>query len=352
MPPARTHPDRPPPTDLAREKYASAPPRLGPIQRVKTDVLDVAYVAQGPADGETVLLLHGFPYDIHSYEHVAPMLAEAGLRVIVPFLRGHGPTRSLGGSAARSGEQAALGVDVIELLAALGVDSAVLAGYDWGARAACVAAALWPTRCTGLVAVNSYLVQDLTAATQPLPPAVEAGFWYLWYFCTVRGENALRTNARGIAAVIWAHNPPAWDFDEQTLARTAEAFDNPDYADVVLHSYRHRLGLAGGHPRYAAVQAALSALPAITVPAVTLDGLADGNSPATEASAAAAHFAGPRVHRHVPNAGHNLPQEAPQAFADAVHETLALSRTSLTKGPHPLHTDASAAADRPSRAAD
>jgi pimeloyl-ACP methyl ester carboxylesterase len=299
---------------------------MGPIQRVRTDVLDVAYVALGPADGQAVLLLHGFPYDIHSYDTVASLLSQGEMRVIVPFLRGHGATRSLGDSAARSGEQAALGSDVIELLDALGIDSAVLAGYDWGARAACVVAALWPARCTGLVSVNSYLIQDLTAANQPLSPALEAGFWYFWYFATVRGENALRANPRGIAEVIWLRNSPAWTFDEQTLARTAEAFDNADYADVVLHSYRHRLGLAGGHPRYARVQAALSALPVITVPAVTLDGLADGNFPATDAGVAAAHFTGPRVHRHVANAGHNLPQEAPHAFADAVREVLDLAR--------------------------
>ncbi|KRF46454.1 alpha/beta hydrolase [Terrabacter sp. Soil811] len=299
---------------------------MGPVHRVKTEVLDVAYVTVGPAEGQAVMLLHGFPYDVHSYERVAPLLAQAGLRVIVPYLRGHGATRSLGGSAARSGEQAALGSDVIELLDALGIDSAVLAGYDWGARAACVAAALWPSRCTGLVSVNSYLIQDLTAANQPLPAALEAGFWYFWYFATVRGENALRSNPRGIAEVIWLRNSPAWNFDEQTLARAAEAFDNADYADVVLHSYRHRLGLAGGHPRYAAVQAALTALPVITVPTVTIDGLADGNFPATDAGVAAAHFTGPRVHMHVADAGHNLPQEAPHAFADAVREVLDLAR--------------------------
>ncbi|MHA3837286.1 alpha/beta fold hydrolase [Terrabacter sp. AAH1] len=293
---------------------------------MRTTVLDVAYVEQGPAEGPPVVLLHGFPYDIHSYETVAPKLAQAGMRVIVPFLRGHGATQSLGDSAARSGEQAALGTDVLELLDALGIDSAVLAGYDWGARAACVVAALWPARCTGLVSVNSYLIQDLTSANQPLPPVLEAGFWYFWYFATVRGENALRADPRGIAEVIWLRNSPAWNFDEQTLARTAEAFDNADYADVVLHSYRHRLGLAGGHPRYASVQTALSALPVISVPAVTLDGLADGNFPATDEGAAAGHFTGPRVHRHVANAGHNLPQEAPHAFAEAVREVLGLAR--------------------------
>ena len=314
------------PTDVVREGRGSLP-RMGPVRRTRTDLLDIAYVALGPAAGQAVVLLHGFPYDIHSYEDVAPLLAQAGLRVIVPYLRGHGPTRSLGDSAARSGEQAALGTDVVALLDALGIDAAVFAGYDWGARAACVVAALWPERCTGLVSVNSYLVQDLGTATRPLPPALEAGFWYFWYFSTVRGENALRTDARGIADVIWARNSPAWSYDDQILARTAAAFDNPDYADVVLHSYRHRLGLAGGHPRYADTQAALGALPVIPVPAVTLDGLADGNFPAAEASAAAPHFTGPRRHLHVPDAGHNLPQEAPHAFADAVLQVLRLADT-------------------------
>ena len=315
-------------TRTGAERVGREPlPRMGPVLRTRTDVLEVAYVAQGPPDGQAVILLHGFPYDIHSYEGVAPLLAQAGLRVVVPYLRGHGPTRSLGDSAARSGEQAALGTDVVALLDALEIDAAVLAGYDWGARAACVAAALWPDRCTGLVSVNSYLIQDLSTATRPLPPALEAGFWYFWYFSTVRGENALRTDARRIADVIWARNSPAWRYDDQILARTAEAFDNPDYADVVLHSYRHRLGLAGGHPRYADTQAALGVLPAIPVPAVTLDGLADGNFPAAEASAAAPHFTGPRRHLHVPDAGHNLPQEAPPAFADAVLQVLRLADT-------------------------
>jgi pimeloyl-ACP methyl ester carboxylesterase len=252
-------------------------------------------------------------------------LAGKGLRVIAPYLRGHGPTRSLGSSSARSGEQAALGADVVELMDALEIDRAVVAGYDWGGRAACVVAALWPERCTGLVSVNSYLIQDLRTAMEPLRPDIDAGLWYFWYFATVRGERGLRRDARGIAEVIWRRNSPAWNFDDALLDRAAEAFDNPDFVDVVLHSYRHRLGLAAGHPAYEHLQERLSAIPPVAVPSVTLDGLADGNFPAADAGATASHFARDRVHHHVPAAGHNLPQEAPAAFADAVEEVLVLA---------------------------
>ena len=300
-------------------------PVLEPVRTVDTDTLRIGYVDVGPADGDVVLLLHGFPYDIHSYVEVVPALARAGLRVITPYLRGHGPTRSRGSSAARSGEQAALGRDVIELMDALGIARAVFAGYDWGGRAGCVAAALWAERCTGLVSVNGYLIQDIAAAGTPLRPDLEAGFWYFWYFSTARGRAGLQADARGIAEVIWRRNSPAWAFDDAILDRAAQSFGNPDYVDVVIHSYRHRLGLAEGHPSYAHLQERLAALPPITVPAVTLDGLADGNFPATDGSASAAHFTGPRAHHQVSGVGHNLPQEAPTAFADAVLEVLDLA---------------------------
>jgi pimeloyl-ACP methyl ester carboxylesterase len=208
---------------------------------------------------------------------------------------------------------------------ALDIHRGVFAGYDWGARAGCVAAALWPARCTGLVSVNGYLVQDLTAATTPGPPDLEAGFGYFWYFETERGEAGLRSNARGIAAVIWRRNSPSWSFDDLMLDRAAQAFDHPDYVETVIHSCRHRLGLVPGQIEYAELQQRLSALPPITVPAVTLDGLSDGNFPATDGPASAGHFSGPRVHHQVTSAGHNLPQEAPGAFADAVREVLALA---------------------------
>lgn len=304
---------------------ATALPRLGPVRMATCRTLKVGYIEDGPADGPVAFLLHGFPYDIHSFIEVIPRLSAAGVRVVVPYLRGHGPTRSLGSDAACSGEQAALGADLIELMDALDVDRGVFAGYDWGGRAGCVAAALWPERCTALVSVNGYLIQDIAAAATPIRPDLEAGFWYFWYFATARSEAGLRANARDIADVIWRRNSPSWSYGEAMLDRAAEAFANRDYVDIVLQSYRHRLGLSAGNPAYADLQAQLSTLPPITVPAVTLDGLSDGNFPATDGRASATHFTGPRIHRQVPSAGHNLPQEAPEAFAQAVTEALALA---------------------------
>jgi pimeloyl-ACP methyl ester carboxylesterase len=294
-------------------------------RRVTTDVLEMGYHEAGPADGEPVVLLHGFPYDIHSYAEVAPLLADSGYRVIVPHLRGHGPTSFRRSDTARSGQQAALGADVIALLDALAIPRAILAGYDWGGRAACVAAALQPGRVTGLVSVNGYLIQDISAAMQPLRPDLEAGFWYFFYFLTDRGRAGLTANRRAIAEVIWRRNSPRWAFTDADLDRAADAFENPDYVEVVIHSYRHRLGQAAGAPEYDQAEAALAGLPPITVPTVTLDGTADGNFPATDGHASTAHFTGPRVHRQIPDAGHNLPQEAPAAFVDAVKTVTGLS---------------------------
>ncbi len=299
-------------------------PRLGPLQRVRTPDLEIAFVDAGPRDGEPVLLLHGFPYDMHSYVDVVPRLVDAGCRVVVPHLRGHGPTRFLDPATPRSGQQAALGADVIALMDALGLPRAVLAGYDWGGRAACVAAALWPERCTGLVSVNSYLVQDISSAMTPIRPDLEAGFWYFFYFLTERGRAGLTANRREIARVIWNRNSPEWSWEETVLDRAAAAFDNPDWVEVVLHSYRHRLGAAPGDPAHQELEDRLAGLPPVTVPAVTLDGLADGNFPATDGSPSAHRFTGPRVHHQVPRAGHNLPQEAPGAFVDAVLEAARL----------------------------
>jgi pimeloyl-ACP methyl ester carboxylesterase len=265
-------------------------------------------------------LLHGFPYSLDSYAEVAPLLAARGCRVVVPHLRGHGSTRFLAGDTPRSGQQGALGVDVVAFMDALRLDGAVLAGYDWGGRAACVAAALWPERCTGLVSVNGYLIQDIASASRPLPPAIEAGLWYQYYFQTERGRSGLTANRREIARTLWSRNSPSWRFDDATLDRHARAFDNPDYVDVVIHSYRHRLGLGEGYSPYADVERRLAALPAITVPAITLDGDADGVVPATDGRSTAAKFTGGREHRVIPNVGHNLPQEAPAAFAAAVWE--------------------------------
>jgi pimeloyl-ACP methyl ester carboxylesterase len=248
------------------------------------------------------------------------MLAAKGCRVIVPYLRGYGPTRFRDKTTPRSGEQAAVGADLIALMDAIGVKRAVFAGYDWGGRAACVAAALWPERCTGLVSVNGYLIQDIAKAMVPARPEREVPLWYQYYFQVERGQAGLAANRREIARILWKQWSPNWHFDDATFERSAMAFDNPDYVDVVIHSYRHRFGLVDGDPHYAGLQRRLAALPAITVPAITLDGAADGVAPATDGTATAAKFTARRTHHVIPHAGHNLPQEAPEAFAAAVME--------------------------------
>jgi pimeloyl-ACP methyl ester carboxylesterase len=299
---------------------AASSRRLEPLRHVDAGVLDIAYYEEGPADGPVVMLMHGFPYDIHSYVDVAPMLAAKGCRVIVPYLRGYGPTRFRDKTTPRSGEQAAVGADLIALMDAIGVKGAVFAGYDWGGRAACVAAALWPERCTGLVLVNGYLIQDIAKAMVPARPEREVPLWYQYYFQVERGQAGLAANRREIARILWKQWSPNWHFDDATFERSAMAFDNPDYVDVVIHSYRHRFGLVDGDPHYAGLQRRLAALPAITVPAITLDGAADGVAPATDGTATAAKFTARRTHHVIPHAGHNLPQEAPEAFAAAVME--------------------------------
>jgi pimeloyl-ACP methyl ester carboxylesterase len=294
---------------------------LEPLKTIRAGVLDVAYYERGPGDGMPVVLLHGFPYDIHAYTDVVGPLVQAGLRVIVPYLRGYGPTRFADVRTPRSGQQAALGADLRDLIDALELRRPILAGYDWGGRAACVVAALWPERCRGLVSVNpAYLIQDIAVADVPLRPELEAGLWYFFYFATERGRRGLEANRTEIARLIWERGSPEWAFDDATLARTAAAFDNDDYVEIVIHSYRHRLGLAPGDPTYENLEHALAALPPITVPAITLDPQADGNFPATDGTASAVYFTGPRTHRQIPDAGHNLPQEQPAAFADAVLE--------------------------------
>jgi pimeloyl-ACP methyl ester carboxylesterase len=300
----------------------AAPARLGPLRHVEAGVLNIAYYEAGRTDGPVAILLHGFPYDINSYAVVAPQLAAKGVRVIVPFLRGFGATRFRDETTPRSGEQAALGADVIALMDALRTERAVLAGHNWGGRAACVAAALWPERCNGLVTVNSYLIQDPARATVPGSPEEEVALWYEFYFQLERGRAGLGSNRGQIARILWEEWSPDWDFDDATFERTAAAFDNPDFVDVVIHSYRHRFGLADGDPGYADLQRRLATLPPITVPAVTLDGDADGVLAANNGEASASKFKGRRVHRVVPGAGHNVPQEAPEAFATAVMEVM------------------------------
>ncbi|MGA7805240.1 alpha/beta fold hydrolase [Bradyrhizobium sp.] len=304
-------------TGIAR---AASSTRLEPLRQIEAGVLEIAYFEAGPVDGPTVVLLHGFPYDIHSYVDVAPLLAAQGCRVIVPYLRGYGPTRFRDPATPRSGEQAAIGADLIALMDALAVKRAVFAGYDWGGRAACVVAALWPERCIGLVSVNGYLIQDIAKALVPARPEREVAYWYQWYFQIERGRAGLAAQRREIAKILWREWSPNWPFDEASFARSAIAHDNPDYVDIVIHSYRHRYGLADGDPRYAGIQARLAAQPMITVPAITLDGDSDGVFPATDGAAQAVKFKGPRSHRIIPRAGHNLPQEEPEAFAAAVME--------------------------------
>jgi pimeloyl-ACP methyl ester carboxylesterase len=301
---------------------AASSRRLEPLRSIAAGVLDISYYEAGPTDGPAVVLLHGFPYDIHSYVDVAPMLAAKGCRVIVPYLRGYGPTRFLDAKTPRSGEQAAVGADLIALIDALGIKRAVFAGYDWGGRAACVGAALWPNRCAGLVAVNSYLIQDIAHAMVPAKVPREVAYWYQYYFQIERGRAGLAANRREIAKILWQQWSPNWHFDDATFERTAQAFDNPDYVDVVIHSYRHRYGLAEGDPRYAELERRLAAQPVIAVPAITLDGDADGVAPPTDGSSSAAKFENRRAHHVVPHAGHNLPQEEPEAFAAAVMELI------------------------------
>ena len=311
---------------MTEKTVASAPhapsKRLEPLHQVEAGMLNIAYYEAGPADGPVVMLMHGFPYDIHSYVDVAPMLAAQGCRVIVPYLRGYGPTRFLDKTDPRSGEQAAIGADMMELMDKLNIRRAVLAGYDWGGRAACVVAALWPERCIGLVSVNGYLIQDIAKAMVPVRPEREVPLWYQYYFQLERGRAGLAANRREIAKLLWKQWSPNWEFDDACFERTAIAHDNPDYVDVVIHSYRHRFGLADGEPQYAGMRRGLAALPPITVPTITLDGAGDGVAPATDGSASAAKFADRRAHRVVPHAGHNLPQEAPEAFAAAVMELI------------------------------
>ena len=290
---------------------------LRPLRTVQAGVLDVAFHESGPADGPPVFLMHGFPYDIHAYAEVAPILAARGCRVIVPYLRGYGPTRFLRADTPRSGEQAVLGTDLLALMDALQIDRAVLAGYDWGGRAACVVAALWPERCRGLVSCNSYNIQDIARAMEPDRPENEARLWYQYYFHSERGRAGLVKDRRAVARLLWRMWSPTWRFDDATFDLTAPAFDNPDFVEVVIHSYRHRFGLVPVDPACAAIEARLAAQPVITVPTITFDGDADGVRDAAPAEANAHRFTR-REHHILPGVGHNVPQEVPQRFAEAV----------------------------------
>jgi pimeloyl-ACP methyl ester carboxylesterase len=283
---------------------------------VTAGALEVAFLESGPVDGWPVVLSHGFPYDVHAYDEVVPRLVERGARVIVPYLRGFGPTRFRNSETMRTGQQAALGLDLISLLDALGVERAILAGYDWGGLASCVATALWPERVTGLVAMAGYDVIDVEAMRSAAAPSLERVMWYQHLFQTERGRDCLERYRRELCRILWREWSPSWDFDDETFARTAASFDNPDFVAVVTHSYRFDFGLADGDPELAELERRLAAKPPIVVPAITLDGLHDPLKPGGTASHAK-HFTGRHEHRTVA-CGHNLPWEAPEAFADAV----------------------------------
>ena len=292
---------------------AGAAPAMPALKSVKTDLLDIAYAEYGPADGPIAILLHGWPYDIHSFEVVAPRLAAQGYRVIVPYLRGYGATRFLSAGTMRNGEPAALAVDTVAMMDALGINQAILAGFDWGARTADIIAALWPERVKGLVSVSGYLIGSQAAGRNPLPPAAELQWWYQFYFATDRGRDGYAKYTRDFAKLIWKLASPKWNFDDATFDRSAAAFDNPDHVAISIHNYRWRLGLAEGEARYAEIEQKLAAAPVITVPTITMEGDANG-APHPEPAAYRGKFTGRYAHRTIAGGiGHNLPQEAPEA---------------------------------------
>lgn len=291
---------------------------LDPLRQIDAGVLNVGYSDSGPADGPTVILLHGWPYDIHAFADVIPLLASAGYRVIVPYLRGYGTTRFRSAATPRSGQQAAFAVDAVALMDALGLERAILAGFDWGARAANVVAALWPERCKAMVSVSGYLIGSQEAGRTPLSPVAELQWWYQFYFATERGRLGYETNRNDFARLIWALASPMWTFDEATFERSARSLANPDHVAIVIHNYRWRLGVAAGDPVHDALEARLAAAPAISVPTITLEGDASG-APHPQPSAYRRKFTGPYEHRPISGGiGHNPPQEAPRAFARAV----------------------------------
>jgi pimeloyl-ACP methyl ester carboxylesterase len=288
------------------------------LEHVRTPVLDIAYEHDGPAGALPIILLHGYPYDVRAFDDVVAILAGAGLRTIVPYLRGYGPTRFLSSDTPRSGEQASIGQDLFDLLSAKQIEQAVLAGFDWGARAACTVAAVWPERVRGLVTCAGYQIQDLARAKAPADPEQELRFWYQYYFQTERGRNGLAQRRYDLGRLLWKLWSPTWEFDDETYRRTAASFENDDFVEVVVHSYRHRMGNAPGDPRYSALQARLAALPKIGVPSIVLHGALNGVNPVQSSEKHARYFSGPYERRVLENVGHNPPQEAPRVFAQAV----------------------------------
>ncbi len=291
---------------------------FGHLYQVEAGVLDVGYVAAGPADGPAVLLRHGWPDDIHSYAEVAPLLAAQGYRVIVPHLRGYGTTHFLSEKTFRNGQQSVLAVDAVALMDALDIEAAIVAGFDWGARTADVVAALWPERCRGLVSVSGYLISSQAAGQLPLSPQAEQQWWYQYYFATERGRTGYDKYRHDFAKLIWRIASPKWNFEDATFDRTAASFENPDHVDIVIHNYRWRLGLGDGEAQYGELESRLAEGPLITVPTITLEGDANG-APHPEPGSDATKFSGPYSHRTIEGGvGHNLPQEAPEAFTKAV----------------------------------
>ena len=288
------------------------------VANIRTPMLDIAYEHSGPAGALPVVLLHGFPYDVRAFDGVVPLVSAAGFRTIVPYLRGYGPTRFLSPDTPRSGEQAALGQDLLDLLDALKLQRAVLAGFDWGGRAACVVSALWPERVHGLVSCTGYQLQDIANAHKPADPEQERRFWYQYYFHTDRGRNGLSERRADLGKLLWKLWSPTWAFDKATYHRTAASFDNPDFVDVVIHSYRHRAANAPGDPRFAAIEERLAALPRIGVPTIVIHGAVDDVNPVANSKGHHRYFTGPYERRVFDNVGHNPPQEAPQDFAEAV----------------------------------
>ncbi|MDO6429573.1 alpha/beta hydrolase [Flavitalea sp. BT771] len=305
------------PGDASTIKSA-ADPSFGPLKQIDAGVLNIGYAEAGPANGPVVILLHGWPYDIHSYADVAPLLASKGYRVIIPYLRGYGTTRFLSPETFRNGQQAALALDTIALMDALKIEKAIIAGFDWGARTADILAALWPERCKALVAVSGYIIVNLEANAKPLPPKAELGWWYQYYFATERGRLGYDANRHDFAKLIWTIASPTWKFDDATFERIAAAFNNPDHVAIVIHNYRWRLSLAKGDPQYDDLEKKLSEMPVITVPTITI--ASDFDGAAADGKSYAGKFSGKYSHRILPGIGHNVPQEAPKAFADAVIE--------------------------------
>jgi pimeloyl-ACP methyl ester carboxylesterase len=289
-----------------------------PVNQIAAGVLDVGYADLGPADGPAVVLLHGWPYDIHTFADVSPRLAAEGYRVVVPYLRGYGTTRFLSDETFRNGQQSVLAVDTVTLMDVLGIEQAVLAGVDWGARTADIVAALWPERCSGLVSVSGYLIASQQVGELPLAPEAERQWWYQYYFATERGRTGYERYRREFARLIWRTASPQWDFDDATFERSAASLDNPDHVAIVIDNYRWRIGLSDGEPQYDTLERRLAAAPVIDVPTITLEGDANG-APHPDPASYAKKFAGPYAHRLIGGGiGHNLPQEAPQAFAQAI----------------------------------